>query len=100
MTGHAFSPDSHWQQEFEDSFEWELTVDQRHAIADIKTDMESSTTMDRLLCGDVGYGKTEVRCAPRSRRYGRQAGRIPRPTTVLAFQHQDAKDRLPPSLSA
>ncbi|HEV7558757.1 MAG TPA: CarD family transcriptional regulator, partial [Kofleriaceae bacterium] len=60
VPGHAFSPDSHWQQEFEDAFEYELTPDQKTAIADIKGDMESPTTMDRLLCGDVGYGKTEV----------------------------------------
>ena len=60
VPGHAFSPDSHWQQEFEDAFEWELTADQKTAVADIKGDMESPTPMDRLLCGDVGYGKTEV----------------------------------------
>ena len=60
VPGHAFSPDSHWQQEFEDAFEWELTADQKTAVADIKGDMESPSTMDRLLCGDVGYGKTEV----------------------------------------
>ncbi|HJZ77207.1 MAG TPA: CarD family transcriptional regulator, partial [Vicinamibacterales bacterium] len=60
VPGHAFSADSHWQQEFEDAFEYELTVDQKSAIADIKRDMESPTPMDRLLCGDVGYGKTEV----------------------------------------
>src|SRR5213078_3186076 len=60
VPGHAFSSDSHWQQEFEDAFEYELTVDQKTAIADIKRDMESPTPMDRLLCGDVGYGKTEV----------------------------------------
>ena len=60
VPGHAFSADSHWQQEFEDAFEYELTPDQKTAIADIKRDMESPTPMDRLLCGDVGYGKTEV----------------------------------------
>src|SRR5207247_10305840 len=60
VPGHAFSADSHWQQEFEDAFEYELTPDQKSAIADIKRDMESSTPMDRLLCGDVGYGKTAV----------------------------------------
>src|SRR5207253_8965633 len=59
VAGHAFSPDSHWQEEFEDAFEYELTPDQKSAIADIKLDMESPTPMDRLLCGDVGYGKTE-----------------------------------------
>src|SRR4029434_762966 len=60
LQGHAFTADSHWQQEFEDAFEYELTPDQRTTIADIKRDMESPLPMDRLLCGDVGYGKTEV----------------------------------------
>ncbi len=60
VPGHAFSSDSHWQFEFEGAFEYELTPDQKSAVADIKQDMESSTPMDRLLCGDVGYGKTEV----------------------------------------
>src|SRR5207237_2151724 len=60
VPGHAFAPDSHWQQEFEDAFEYDLTIDQTSAITDIKKDMESPTPMDRLLCGDVGYGKTEV----------------------------------------
>ncbi len=88
MAGHAFSPDSHWQQEFEDAFEWDLTVDQRTAIGDIKADMESSTTMDRLLCGDVGYGKTEVamRAAFKAVMDGKQVA-VLAPTTVLAFQH-------------
>jgi transcription-repair coupling factor (superfamily II helicase) len=88
MPGHAFSPDSHWQQEFEDAFEWELTPDQRTAIADIKSDMESPTTMDRLLCGDVGYGKTEVamRAAFKAIMDGKQVAFLA-PTTVLAFQH-------------
>jgi transcription-repair coupling factor (superfamily II helicase) len=60
VTGHSFSPDTHWQEEFEGAFPYDLTVDQQTAIEDIKRDMESSTPMDRLLCGDVGYGKTEV----------------------------------------
>ena len=60
VPGHAFSADTHWQEEFEDAFEYELTPDQATAVADIKRDMESPTPMDRLLCGDVGYGKTEV----------------------------------------
>jgi transcription-repair coupling factor (superfamily II helicase) len=88
MAGHAFSPDSHWQQEFEDAFEWELTPDQQTAIRDIKGDMESPTTMDRLLCGDVGYGKTEVamRAAFKAVMDGKQVA-VLAPTTVLAFQH-------------
>jgi transcription-repair coupling factor (superfamily II helicase) len=89
VPGHAFSADSHWQQEFEDAFEYELTVDQRSAIADIKRDMESPTPMDRLLCGDVGYGKTEVamRAAFKAVMDGKQVAFLA-PTTVLAFQHQ------------
>ncbi len=95
VAGHAFSPDSHWQQEFEDAFEWDLTVDQKTAIADIKGDMESPTTMDRLLCGDVGYGKTEVamRAAFKAVMDGKQVAFLA-PTTVLAFQHlKTLKDR-------
>ena len=89
VPGHAFSPDSHWQQEFEDAFEYELTPDQRTAIADIKRDMEAPTPMDRLLCGDVGYGKTEVamRAAFKAVMEGKQVAFLA-PTTVLAFQHQ------------
>ena len=88
IPGHAFSPDSHWQQEFEDAFEWELTIDQQNAVTDIKRDMESATPMDRLLCGDVGYGKTEVamRAAFKAVMDGKQVA-ILAPTTVLAFQH-------------
>jgi transcription-repair coupling factor (superfamily II helicase) len=88
IPGHAFSPDSHWQQEFEDSFEWDLTIDQQNAISDIRTDMESPTPMDRLLCGDVGYGKTEVamRAAFKAVMDGKQVAFLA-PTTVLAFQH-------------
>jgi transcription-repair coupling factor (superfamily II helicase) len=89
VPGHAFSGDSHWQQEFEDAFEYELTPDQQTAIADIKRDMESPTPMDRLLCGDVGYGKTEVamRAAFKVVMDGKQVA-VLAPTTVLAFQHQ------------
>ena len=75
-------PDTHWQQEFEDAFEWELTPDQRTATADIKGDMESPSTMDRLLCGDVGYGKTEVamRAAFKAAMDGKQVAILaPRP---------------------
>ena len=89
VPGHAFSADSHWQQEFEDAFEYELTPDQKTAIADIKRDMESPTPMDRLLCGDVGYGKTEVamRAAFKAVMDTKQVA-VLAPTTVLAFQHQ------------
>ncbi len=89
VPGRAFSADSHWQAEFEDAFEYELTPDQQTAIADIKRDMERPTPMDRLLCGDVGYGKTEVamRAAFKAVMDGAQVAFLA-PTTVLAFQHQ------------
>jgi transcription-repair coupling factor (superfamily II helicase) len=89
VPGHAFSPDSHWQREFDDAFQWDLTLDQTNAIADIKRDMESPTPMDRLLCGDVGYGKTEVamRAAFKAVMDNKQVAFLA-PTTVLAFQHQ------------
>ncbi len=89
VPGHAFSPDSHWQREFDEAFEWDLTVDQVNAITDIKRDMESPTPMDRLLCGDVGYGKTEVamRAGFKAVMDGKQVAFLA-PTTVLAFQHQ------------
>jgi len=88
VPGHAFSTDSHWQREFDDAFEYELTPDQRSAIADITRDMEAPTPMDRLLCGDVGYGKTEVamRAAFKAVMDGKQVA-VLAPTTVLAFQH-------------
>jgi transcription-repair coupling factor (superfamily II helicase) len=88
VPGHAFSPDTHWQQEFEDAFPYELTPDQVSAIADIKRDMEAPAPMDRLLCGDVGYGKTEVamRAAFKAVMDGKQVA-VLAPTTVLAFQH-------------
>jgi transcription-repair coupling factor (superfamily II helicase) len=60
VPGHAFPADTHWQEEFEGAFEYDLTPDQHAAVSDIKADLESSSPMDRLLCGDVGYGKTEV----------------------------------------
>ena len=89
VPGYAFSPDSHWQKEFEDAFEYDLTPDQVTAVSDIKRDMESSTPMDRLLCGDVGYGKTEVamRAAFKAVMDGKQVAFLA-PTTVLAFQHE------------
>jgi transcription-repair coupling factor (superfamily II helicase) len=88
VPGHAFGSDTHWQEEFEQAFEYELTNDQKVAIADIKADMESPTPMDRLLCGDVGYGKTEVamRAAFKAVMDGKQVAFLA-PTTVLAFQH-------------
>ena len=86
--GHAYSPDSQWQREFEDSFDFSETDDQISAIRDIKSDMESSQPMDRLLCGDVGYGKTEVamRAAMKAVQDGKQVT-VLAPTTVLSFQH-------------
>ena len=86
--GYAFSPDSPWQQEFEDQFEYTETDDQLRCIREIKDDMERPTPMDRLLCGDVGYGKTEVafRAIMKCVLDGKQAA-ILVPTTVLARQH-------------
>ena len=86
--GHGFASDTEWQREFEDSFEFSETEDQMNAIVDVKHDMESPTPMDRLLCGDVGYGKTEVamRAAFKAVSDNRQVA-VLAPTTVLAFQH-------------
>ena len=86
--GHAFAADSEWQSEFEDTFEFSETEDQMNAILDVKRDMEAATPMDRLLCGDVGYGKTEVgmRAAFKAVSDNRQVA-VLAPTTVLAFQH-------------
>jgi transcription-repair coupling factor (superfamily II helicase) len=86
--GHAFPPDNEFQREFEDAFDYNETDDQLSAIADIKRDMESTMPMDRLLCGDVGYGKTEVamRAAFKAVQDGKQAA-VLTPTTVLSFQH-------------
>jgi transcription-repair coupling factor (superfamily II helicase) len=88
--GHAFPQDSPWQHEFEQGFEYALTADQETAIEDVKHDMETPTPMDRLLCGDVGYGKTEVamRAAFKTVMDGKQAA-VLTPTTVLAYQHFD-----------
>jgi transcription-repair coupling factor (superfamily II helicase) len=88
--GYAFAADTPWQREFEDGFEYVLTPDQETAIEDVKRDMEESTPMDRLLCGDVGYGKTEVamRAAFKAVMEGKQAA-VLTPTTVLAYQHYD-----------
>ena len=88
LPGYAFSPDTPWQAEFEESFEYTETDDQLRCIAEIKQDMESAVPMDRLLCGDVGFGKTEValRAAMKAVLDGKQVA-ILVPTTVLAQQH-------------
>ncbi len=88
--GHAFSADSEWMREFEASFEYSETEDQGQAISDVKRDMETSQPMDRLLCGDVGYGKTEVamRAAFKAVNDNKQVA-VLAPTTVLAFQHYE-----------
>ena len=87
-TGHAFSPDSAWQREFEDEFPWELTADQAQSVREIREDMESDRNMDRLLCGDVGYGKTEVslRAAFKAIADNKQVAMLA-PTTILVQQH-------------
>jgi transcription-repair coupling factor (superfamily II helicase) len=86
--GFAFSPDSNWQREFEDAFDYTETKDQLSAVKEIKRDLESAHPMDRLLCGDVGFGKTEVamRAAFKALGDGKQVA-VLAPTTVLAFQH-------------
>ncbi len=86
--GFSFSPDSNWQREFEDAFEYNPTKDQLTAVSQIKRDMEGIQPMDRLLCGDVGFGKTEVamRAAFKALGDGKQVA-VLAPTTVLCFQH-------------
>lgn len=88
ITGHVYSPDNPWQEEMEASFPYEETLDQLQAIEAIKQDMESNRPMDRLICGDVGYGKTEVaiRAAFKAILDGKQVAMLV-PTTVLAQQH-------------
>ena len=88
VQGHAFEPDTPEQEEMEASFPYELTADQRTAVNDIKADMETARPMDRLLCGDVGFGKTEValRAAFKCVAEGRQV-MVLCPTTILAQQH-------------
>jgi transcription-repair coupling factor (superfamily II helicase) len=88
QAGHAFAPDSPWQREFESAFIYEETPDQMRAIVETKTDMERAKPMDRLICGDVGFGKTEVgiRAAFKAVMDGRQVAALV-PTTVLAQQH-------------
>jgi transcription-repair coupling factor (superfamily II helicase) len=87
--GFAFSPDSRWQKEMESSFLYEDTPDQRKAAEDVKRDMESRRPMDRLVCGDVGYGKTEVaiRAAFKAVQDGKQVA-VLAPTTILVEQHR------------
>jgi transcription-repair coupling factor (superfamily II helicase) len=86
--GYAFSEDTEWQKEFEEAFQYDETPDQLTAIADIKKDMENPIPMDRLVCGDVGYGKTEVamRAAFKAVSDGKQVA-VLAPTTILCFQH-------------
>ncbi|MBI2851890.1 MAG: transcription-repair coupling factor [Chloroflexi bacterium] len=88
VPGFAFSPDNVWQREFESAFPYEETPDQLDAVSEVKEDMEKTRPMDRLVCGDVGYGKTEVaiRAAFKAVMDGKQVGVLV-PTTVLAAQH-------------
>ncbi|MBE6048726.1 MAG: transcription-repair coupling factor [Clostridium sp.] len=88
MKGHKFSKDTQWQRQFEDEFPYDETPDQLACIEEIKADMESEKSMDRLLCGDVGYGKTEVavRAAFKAVMDGKQVAFLV-PTTILAEQH-------------
>ena len=87
-TGYAFPPDGDWQRDFETRFDYDETDDQLHATAEIKQDMEKGYPMDRLLCGDVGVGKTEValRAAFKCIMGGKQCALLA-PTTLLAWQH-------------
>jgi len=94
--GHAFAPDSPWQAEMEDAFGFTETADQLTAIGEVKTDMEKPVPMDRVICGDVGYGKTEiaVRAAFKAVQDGKQVAVLV-PTTLLADQHlQTFTDRM------
>ncbi len=88
VIGHAYGEDTPWQKEFEDAFEYDLTADQQTAIEDVKEDMENPQPMDRLVVGDVGYGKTEVamRAAFKAVMEGKQIA-VLAPTTVLVYQH-------------
>ncbi|MFZ5945274.1 MAG: transcription-repair coupling factor [Bacillota bacterium] len=88
VPGHQFNPDDNWQREFEDAFPYKETPDQLKAINDVKKDMQKPVPMDRLICGDVGYGKTEVaiRAAFKAVNEGKQVAVLV-PTTVLAQQH-------------
>ena len=88
VAGHAYGEDTPWQQEFEDAFEYQLTPDQEATIEDVKSDMQTAQPMDRLIVGDVGYGKTEVamRAAFKAVMEGKQVALLA-PTTVLVYQH-------------
>ena len=88
LKGHAFPPDTGWQRDFESRFEYEETEDQLRCIQEIKEDMEKEQPMDRLLCGDVGFGKTEValRAAFKCVTDSKQCALLV-PTTILAWQH-------------
>ena len=91
VQGFAFSPDAPWQHEFEDAFPYDLTTDQAKAIDEVKEDMETARPMDRLIIGDVGYGKTEVamRATFKAVMDGKQVA-ILSPTTILAYQHYES----------
>lgn len=90
MEGYAFSPDTPWQRQFEDDFAYQETPDQLRAINDVKKDMECNKAMERLVCGDVGYGKTEValRAVFKAVMEGKQVAVLV-PTTILAEQHYE-----------
>lgn len=90
IKGYAFSPDTPWQKEFEDSFGYELTEDQERCVREVKEDMEKPYPMDRLVCGDVGFGKTEVamRAVFKACMDSKQCAVLV-PTTILAMQHYD-----------
>ena len=92
--GFVYSSDTVWQKEFEESFEYEETDDQLHAIEDVKNDMQSGRIMDRLICGDVGFGKTEVaiRAAFKAVQDGKQVAFLT-PTTILAQQHYNTLEK-------
>ena len=98
VKGYSFQPDDEFQKEFEDSFQYEMTPDQAKALSEIKADMEKDSPMDRLLCGDVGFGKTEVafQAAFKAINSGKQVA-ILCPTTLLARQHYElALERFSP----
>ena len=90
LPGHAFPADTPWQHAFESTFPWQETADQEGAIRDVKADLESTRPMDRLICGDVGYGKTEVamRAAFIAANDSKQVALLV-PTTLLAQQHYE-----------